>query len=646
MTFQPHLQQQAHQDHHPPFTSLFVGEQGNQDASSHHQYYYQYSSESNHRFPELSPAPTYQEAAAFPTGTYESYETVSFDAHTDHFWLLILLLSLVFILFLLFCIDTPVLDYYWARFYELLTFEGMSHGLEMNENATQQENATITTKDGDILAVGDYAILRHNNGLNELVKIQGFERGGMAAISTHTQKSQFVLSSHLKPTYPKDWMTWESLKERILQSQTTEPNESDVACSESGASVSKQKIETDVVSGEVKANEKMKSGMKENDEETMSTGSCSVVSAAGGDQSSKKKNTRKKNNRKKKKKGGQTEETLKETSTKELSGEETTTQRTAAATSHADHVKSQEIRMQQQSNYGRICNNRSCLKGGQTSTAKRVSWQNVHLREYARCVGGSGGVPGSGSWPLGLSNEVVVRSTDDPNASELVDVFASQSKQRDVDCTIAIDEFESQKEKLLEQRRQTIDPKLLRYCTGESRQFSHRKHSNPLFDRLVEPSRATAIQSGVYCSVDAPGADMDASREDFVQMNSRLDEHNSKETDELASIRSARDASGCNCRHISSKAKNYNRLHLQTELASRNVSWIYFAYSSNAHSLPCSFCSYQVKGVKSNYCNGFWMQPKTNPPVETTVHVLEMEWDVISKFAPAASILPRETMQR
>ena len=91
---------------------------------------------------------------------------------------------------------------------------------------------------------------------------------------------------------------------------------------------------------------------------------------------------------------------------------------------------------------------------------KRVRFADVHVREYARKIGGGGGVPGQGSWSLGLG---------EVKADYIIGTVIN---------------FEARRAEELERRTQALaDPHLRSIANGETRQFSHKSGAgNPSWD--------------------------------------------------------------------------------------------------------------------------------------------------------------------
>ena len=111
-------------------------------------------------------------------------------------------------------------------------------------------------------------------------------------------------------------------------------------------------------------------------------------------------------------------------------------------------------------------------RGGGKWTTSKVKFSSIHVREYSRSIGGGGGVPGDGSWSLGLgtlTGEYTVGTVDD---------------------------FESNRAIELEERKSQIeDPYLRSIANGETRQFSHKSGvGNPLLGRLSEKERKALLK--------------------------------------------------------------------------------------------------------------------------------------------------------
>ena len=106
---------------------------------------------------------------------------------------------------------------------------------------------------------------------------------------------------------------------------------------------------------------------------------------------------------------------------------------------------------------------------------KRVRFADVQVREYARKIGGGGGVPGQGSWSLGLG-------------------------EVKVDYIIGtVNNFEARRAEELERRTQALaDPHLRSIADGETRQFSHKSGAgNPLMGRRTEKERKELLKEAL-----------------------------------------------------------------------------------------------------------------------------------------------------
>ena len=111
---------------------------------------------------------------------------------------------------------------------------------------------------------------------------------------------------------------------------------------------------------------------------------------------------------------------------------------------------------------------------------KNVRFKEVIVREFEREIGGGGGVPGQGSWSLGLGtlkSEYIIGT---------------------------VDEFEARRAKELEDRTNGLsDPHLRKICNGETRQFSHRSGaSNPLMGRRSEKERKVILKENILGTDD------------------------------------------------------------------------------------------------------------------------------------------------
>lgn len=185
---------------------------------------------------------------------------------------------------------------------------------------------------------------------------------------------------------------------------------------------------------------------------------------------------------------------------------------------------------------------RSALATGRSSKSRlTVSFGVVRVRAFKRQVGGSGGVPSSGSWALGLSSDVVL---DD--VAQDVDSF-EVSRQQDLSARVP---------ELTKRARKLVVGGTGHDTTLETRQWSHRAEvrasvsrtpcrrlvfhfvcvllfsvccqSNPLFEKLSERQRRQLY-------IDAQGRRADA------------DTLNLEQAEELAAIRTSRDHVGCTC---------------------------------------------------------------------------------------------------
>lgn len=411
----------------------------------------------------------------------------------------------------------------------------------------------------------------------------GFENGGLAFVRSYTGKSQCVFSSQLDGRRSPQWSTWKSLKKSIVEScekklqhsTAKHPREEDIHCNTEHSSSINPPEEPPKEELTLKAEESLQANGNTRKRAT------SMASTASSEERSKNQN---KNIKKKKKKQKEKQA---------VNGEGPMMNDMGRAPVVPEKDEEDIPEMTHEAETGVQANGNACgiasapgksssiLKTDESLSKQReqdlkVKWDSVSIREYARFIGGSGGVPGSGGWPLGLSNQVVVRDGKNEEMKELSDVFDSERKSSRAEQTVKIEDYEEEKRKRLDERKKLLDPKYLVHCTDETRQFSHRKHSNPLFDRIIEPIRADTIQDGIY---SIKFDEMDGNLEDNSTIVTFMDNHNAKERGELDDLRYSRSQSGCSCRHIALQAKTFNKQRLEDELESRNVSTTFLWHS-------------------------------------------------------------------
>jgi hypothetical protein len=105
-----------------------------------------------------------------------------------------------------------------------------------------------------------------------------------------------------------------------------------------------------------------------------------------------------------------------------------------------------------------------------------------------RVVGGGGGVPASGSWPLGVGVPLEEVQPSDPLAAAAVAVggvvdsgvrlVPVTANVVDVDLG-TVDDFEARRAEEMDARMLALPKKDRRAATGETRQFSHRAGVRP-----------------------------------------------------------------------------------------------------------------------------------------------------------------------
>jgi hypothetical protein len=178
-------------------------------------------------------------------------------------------------------------------------------------------------------------------------------------------------------------------------------------------------------------------------------------------------------------------------------------------------------------------------------TATKVQFAEVHVREYERVIGGGGGVPGHGTWSLGLGDTI----KDEYGAG-------------------TVDSFEAERKAALEKRIANIkDPFLRSIATGETRQQSHKSGAaNPLLGRLEERERKKIFEAEFVDSQlnqrddtnETPNAKLRGGSIDDARLTTAV----AKDRLEVESIRKSRDHKklGCDCNLSFARRLNTRKL--------------------------------------------------------------------------------------